>query len=163
MVISCSSESCPGANVKFSSSIRTRFFDVNRCSVLAARPIGRGHSGLQKFCAIMDLPKPVNKTNFQKHQQAAIEAAHTVGEKSRNYAAQQLLAENPEARGHLQVAGACLPKTGRPGTSETVLAWCHTKCQRSIQWCRVAHVPEGSQCRSLCGGARCKSCYMHFQ
>ena len=98
MVISCSSESCPGANVKFSSSIKTRFFDVNRRSVLAARRIGRGHSGLQKFCAIMDLPKPVNKTNFQKHQQAAIEAAHTVGEKSRNYAAQQLLAENPEGQ-----------------------------------------------------------------
>ena len=161
MVISCSSESCPGTNVKFSSSIRTRFFDVNRCSVLASRRIGRGHSGLQKFCAIMDLPKPVNKTNFQKHQQAAIEAAHTVGEKSRNYAAQQLLAENPEARGHLQVAGACLPKTGRLGTSETVP---HKMPKRhSMVSCGACARRKSTKCRSLCGGARCKSYYMHFQ
>ena len=49
--------------------------------MLAARRIGRGYSGLQKFCTLMDLPKPVTKSNFTRHQRALAKAAHEVAEK----------------------------------------------------------------------------------
>ena len=38
---------------------KTRFYDVNRRSVLAMRLIGRGRAALAKFAAIMNMPGPV--------------------------------------------------------------------------------------------------------
>ena len=37
-----------------------RFFDLNRRSVLAMRRIGRGHTALQKFCGVRNMPGPVH-------------------------------------------------------------------------------------------------------
>ena len=42
----------------------------------------------------MDLPKPVSKPSFHKHQKALAQAARCVAEKSRNAAATELLAED---------------------------------------------------------------------
>lgn len=39
-------------------------YEVNRSSVLAARTIGQEHSGLSAFCDIMDLPKPIERRDF---------------------------------------------------------------------------------------------------
>ena len=88
--LSCTNPKCK-LFVQFPGSRKGRHFDVNRRSVLAARRIGRGYSGLQKFCTLMDLPKPVTKSNFTRHQRALAKAAHEVAEKSRNAAAKQLL------------------------------------------------------------------------
>ena len=72
-------------------SRKSKFYDVNRRSVLAIRRIGRGYSGLEKFCTVMDLPKPISKSNFHSHQSALARASNVVAEKRRNSAAQELL------------------------------------------------------------------------
>ena len=63
-------------------SAHSRFFDVNRRSVLAMRRIGKGHKALKKFCGVMDMPGPVAKANFNRHQKALRGAALTVAESS---------------------------------------------------------------------------------
>ena len=43
-------------SLSFPCSLKGRFYDVNRRSVLAMRRIGREYSAMQKFCGIMNLP-----------------------------------------------------------------------------------------------------------
>ena len=78
-------------SVEFDLTRKSRFYDVNRRSVLAARRIGRGHPSFAKLCTLMDLPKPVSVSNFQNHQLALEKAASRIAEKSRNAAAQSLI------------------------------------------------------------------------
>ena len=88
--LSCTSRKCP-SSVQFDLTRKSRFYDVHRRSVLAARRIGRGHAGLKKFCTVMDLPRPVSKSNFHIHQVELEKAASVVAENSRNAAAQSLI------------------------------------------------------------------------
>lgn len=39
-------------------------YEINTRSVLAMRPLGVGHTGLSKFCGVMDLPKPISDTTY---------------------------------------------------------------------------------------------------
>ena len=66
------------------------YFDCNRRSVLAARAIGRGHAGLRKFCGLMNLPPPVCKSAFQRHQKALHAAAKSVAETSMQQASSEV-------------------------------------------------------------------------
>ena len=74
-----------------------KFYDANRRSVLAMRVIGRGHAALEKFCGIMDMPKPVNESNFRRHQQAVRGAAVSAAEASMIAAATEVRENNQEA------------------------------------------------------------------
>ena len=66
------------------------YFDCNRRSVLAARAIGRGHAGLRKFCGRKNLPPPVCKSAFQRHQKALNAAAKSVAETSMQQASSEV-------------------------------------------------------------------------
>lgn len=70
------------------------FYDCNRRSVLAARVIGRGHSGLSKFCGVMNLPPPVSKPAFHRHQRILYSAAKSVAETCMEEAAAEVRAFN---------------------------------------------------------------------
>ena len=39
-------------------------YEINKRSLLAARTLGHGLSGLKTFCGVMDLPQPVSHSNF---------------------------------------------------------------------------------------------------
>ena len=70
------------------------FYDCNRRSVLAARAVGKGHRGLRRFCGIMNLPQPVSKSAFQRHQKSSCAASKSVAESSMQQASQEVRALN---------------------------------------------------------------------
>ena len=76
-----------------------RFYECNRCCVVAARVIGHWHTGLKKFCGVMNLPPPVAKPAFLGHQNALANAAATVCQKSMQDAAAKVRAANKKKRG----------------------------------------------------------------
>ena len=63
------------------------YSDANRRSVLAARFIGRGQAGLRKFCGILNLPPPVSKSAFQRHQRVLQAVSRSVAQSSMEQAA----------------------------------------------------------------------------
>ena len=64
-----------------------KFFEVNRCAVLAMRMIGRGLSALLKICCILNMPRPMAKSSFDGHRAALHRSACTVAKGSLNNAA----------------------------------------------------------------------------
>ena len=87
------------------------FFDCNRRSVLAARSIGRGHSGLRRFCGVMNLPKPVSKAAFQRHQKHLYTAAKSVAEASMQQAVAEVKSLNAKKEQDLNVAAVTFDGT----------------------------------------------------
>ena len=67
----------------------SKFFDVNRWSVLAMRRIGRGYASLKKFCGVMDMPGPITERNYGRHQRTLRDAAVAVAEQSMSRAAEE--------------------------------------------------------------------------
>ena len=41
-------------------------YDVNIRSAIAFREIGRGHSAIEKFCGVMNMPPPMNSFSYEK-------------------------------------------------------------------------------------------------
>ena len=94
-LLECQNKECM-ESLSFSSSPKSRFYDVNRRSVLAMRRIGRGYTSMQKFCGIMNLPPPLRERHFQRHQRALQQAATVVATRSMNIAAEELLQEQSD-------------------------------------------------------------------
>ena len=44
-----------------------RAYDVNKQAVLATRRIGRGYASLRRWCGVMNIPKPMANSTFDKH------------------------------------------------------------------------------------------------
>lgn len=63
--ISCMND-CDSKSFETSPKVG-RIHEVNKSSVLAARMIGKGRSGLTKLCSIMGLSNPVSKTSYANH------------------------------------------------------------------------------------------------
>ena len=66
--IQCENESRPShkTNSVFSSSEKSRAFEINRASVLGLRAIGGGHSAASKFFSFLGLA-PINKNAWADH------------------------------------------------------------------------------------------------
>ena len=41
-------------------------FDINRRAVCTFRALGQGHSGLQTFTSLMNMPQPITAANYDK-------------------------------------------------------------------------------------------------
>ena len=52
-------EKCPITVIPATPIIRKFAYEINRRIIFAMRLIGVGYNGLAKFCAFMDLPRPV--------------------------------------------------------------------------------------------------------
>jgi len=85
------------SNVVSLAKKEKRFYDVNIRSVLAMTRIGRGHSGLRKFCGVMNLPPPIGERAFIKHQKAATLAAISVAKASMKHAAEEPTPSQPHS------------------------------------------------------------------
>lgn len=92
--IACCNEECLAVTSLPVAQKSGRFFECNRRSVLAARVLGFGHVGLQKFCGLMNLPPPVQLSAFQRHQRVLCKAAKSVACISMNEAAKEVRALN---------------------------------------------------------------------
>ena len=57
-------------------------FDINPRSVYALRSCGVGHTGLEKICGLMNLPKPVARKNYDNISNQIGDAAKLTAERS---------------------------------------------------------------------------------
>ena len=64
--------------------------DINYRAVYAARTVGQGYAGLEKFCGMQNLPKPMTNNNFDLISNTFSVAAKGVSEKSMLDAANEL-------------------------------------------------------------------------
>ena len=71
-------------------------FEVNTRMVYALRTCGLGHKGLEKMCCIMNMPKPMTITNFDKISNKVRDAAKDIAEVSMNASAAELCKGSPE-------------------------------------------------------------------
>ena len=71
-------------------------FEVNTRMVYALRTCGLGHKGLEKMCCIVNMPKPMTITNFDKISNKVRDAAKDIAEVSMNASAAELCKGSPE-------------------------------------------------------------------
>ena len=64
-------------------------YDINARSVYALRSCGVGHTGLEKICGLMNLPKPVARNNYDNISNRIGDAAKFVAERSMIEAAEE--------------------------------------------------------------------------
>lgn len=90
-------------NCGFSKNFQTskrqnRFYEVNIRSVLAAQPVGR--AGLETFCGIINLPKPVGKNSYNRIQDKIADIANELSDEVLDKSAKTLFditsEKNPE-------------------------------------------------------------------
>ncbi|XP_029177754.1 uncharacterized protein LOC114945652 [Nylanderia fulva] len=64
-------------------------FEINRRMIFAMRLLGIGLHGIEKFCAFMDLPRPIFHSFYDKLTRTILHATETVAKKSMLMAAQE--------------------------------------------------------------------------
>ena len=107
---------------------KTVMHQVNRKAVLGMRVIGRGFKGLCTLSSILDLPPPMSKTTFHKHQRVVSSAVCDVGKASMAKAAAAVLEERQAEDHPADIAVSTDGTWMRRGYSslygvQTVLAW----------------------------------------
>ena len=60
---------------------------MNRCAVLATTSIGKGYTGLRKFCGMMNMPKPMTKKSFEKNAKSCSKIINSMVELNTKQAA----------------------------------------------------------------------------
>ena len=89
LVLNCNE--CDYEREFYSSQLcRDKFFDVNTRIVYAMRSIGQGYSSIEKFNALMNLPKPMAATSYEKTVSSLLKASHEVAEETMKEAAEEL-------------------------------------------------------------------------
>lgn len=82
---------CCGYEREFRTSRQCgKFFDVNTRLTYAMRSIGQGYSSIEKFTALMNLPKPMTQKSYEKLVSSLLKAAQEVAEETMNDAANEL-------------------------------------------------------------------------
>lgn len=80
LVMKCNS--CEPTCVDSSPLINGKAYDINRRIVFVFRLLGMGLTSLEKFCGLMDLPRPVFQSMYDKIGENILCAAQTVAELS---------------------------------------------------------------------------------
>ncbi|CAK9824037.1 hypothetical protein ANTRET_LOCUS2273, partial [Anthophora retusa] len=76
LVIKC--DSCKPTSVHSSPLINGKAYEINRRIIFVSRLLGFGHAGIEKFCGLMDLPRPVFRSMYNKILNNIHHAAETV-------------------------------------------------------------------------------------
>lgn len=79
VVVTC--EKCKPTYINASPVISNHAYDINRRIILAMRLLGVGLNGIIKFCAFMDLPRPIFQSFYDKLVKNISVATATVREK----------------------------------------------------------------------------------
>ncbi|KYN06620.1 hypothetical protein ALC62_02423 [Cyphomyrmex costatus] len=80
IVVSC--KKCPQTQIPNSPLIDNRAYDINRRIIVAIRLLGVGLHGIKKFCAFMELPRPIFHSFYDKVITIICEATQRVCAKS---------------------------------------------------------------------------------
>lgn len=86
IVISC--ENCDQTEIPNCPFV-DKAYEINRRIILAMRLLGIGLNGVEKFCAFMDLPRPIFHSFYDKLIQTISVATETVCQQSMETAAQE--------------------------------------------------------------------------
>lgn len=95
IVVSCAN--CDETHIPNSPFIDTAY-EINRRIVLAMRLLGIGLHGVEKFCAFMDLPRPIFHSYYDKLVRIIFTATETVCKTNMQKAAQEEKAKCTENR-----------------------------------------------------------------
>ena len=68
-------------------------FDINIRSVYAMRSCGQGHSALERFCGMMNMPQPITKKNYSQLSSKLKDGAKFIAEASMVVAANEVKAK----------------------------------------------------------------------
>ena len=72
-----------------------KHYDVNVRSAIAFREIGRGHSAIEKFCGIMNIPSAMNKFSYENTLKTVLHNSYiTAGQFSMKKGAEEVIREN---------------------------------------------------------------------
>ena len=85
--VTCSS--CDERKPEFMSRKISRFWEVNRRAVLGMRLIGKSRQALVKLAGALDMPSPMTRSAYHRHEQALHDASRTVAETSMSLAARE--------------------------------------------------------------------------
>ena len=80
----------------FTSSQVGRSFEVNKRIVYSTRSLGLGYTGIEKFNALMNMPPPMTKNNYESISNKLSSVAKEVAEETINDAVQDLWNKNLE-------------------------------------------------------------------
>ncbi|EFN71738.1 hypothetical protein EAG_00321, partial [Camponotus floridanus] len=86
IVIVC--PNCPAVEIPSCKYIRNAY-EINRRIVLAMRLLGVGLNGILKFCAFMELPRPIFQSFYDRVIEMILIASATVREVSMKKAADE--------------------------------------------------------------------------
>ena len=84
-----------GYNTDFCTSRKcfsggSKAFDVNRRTIYSMRACGQGHAGLEKFCALMNIPRPMTQNSYDNIASTIISSVKLVAEETMAEAAQEI-------------------------------------------------------------------------
>ena len=82
---------------KSKSTKGMKSFEVNMRMVYAMRNNGTDYSGIETFCAVMNLPKPMRRTNYDKTSNALRNAVKIIAEQTMQEGAESLKQENGDS------------------------------------------------------------------
>ena len=76
--------SCTCGHIKefYSSKTCDKAYDINRRMIYTMRTCGQGYAGLEKFTALMDMPKPMTAKNYDKAVKAITKKVKSVAEET---------------------------------------------------------------------------------
>ena len=82
-------------NCKYTNEFDTsvpcgRGFDINKRTVYTMRVLGHGHSGIEKFTSLMNMPKPVTQNNYDKIAAKILSVTKAVAEETMSDAAKDI-------------------------------------------------------------------------
>ena len=88
LYVKCSN--CDYVNEFYTSEKTKQSFDVNNRIVYTMRTMGHGHSGVEKFTSLMNMPKPMTRNNYDKLVTKIANITKTVAEYTMSDAADEL-------------------------------------------------------------------------
>ena len=69
----------------YTSRQQGKSFEVNRRLVYGMRTLGKGHTGAQKFCTLMNMPPPPAAKNYSKISGVITSCLRSIGKESMSY------------------------------------------------------------------------------
>ena len=87
---------CGYENCFYSSEKSGKGFDINKRLVYSMRSCGQGFGGMERFAVCMNMPKPMNKNNYNKLAISIKEACKVVAEETMSDAASELRAKQTQ-------------------------------------------------------------------
>ena len=146
LVISCE---CGYKRDFYTSSSCGKSYDINRRTVYTMRACGQGYRGIEKFCALMNMPRPMTNRCYDKIVTTVSNSAQLVAKETMEDAAKEIrnFSDNTEI---VDTAVSCDGSWQRRGYSSlngvvTVISMTTGKvldCEAMSRYCKMCNIKE---------------------